>query len=155
MSQPTETTSIVQSLDSQRPAVMAALALAEHLTAAPVPMPWTIEIRTPLYPSVEAVVRCYAHRDLSALFAWQTVFGGEIMHTLHGDRGVHSCLAGRAYDAPFEVWTLRDLNEEQQATERQITARWCAEHGAVNDWCTETRDAYRDALLQYRLEVAL
>jgi hypothetical protein len=156
MSQPTVTTPlpIRPAGGFKRPALMAALALSEYLVAAPVPVPTQIRVSSPRAAGGEAAVECYAHHDLDALSAWQEAFGGEISHEIRGDRQVYSVLSGRAYDAPFELWTLRDITPEQQAAERQMTARWVAENGDMHDWSAETSATYRAVILRYRLAVA-
>ena len=130
--------------DPARPKFMAALALAEHLISmAEVPT----ELRIDLPPrGTEAVVEAYAHNNIALLHAWQRRFGGELHHELRDNgRKVFSSLTGRVYDAPFKVWTLRDLTAvEPTAAELEVCACWIDRHGDPAEWSAETRAAYAE-----------
>lgn len=139
---------------SHRPALMAALALAEHLVAAQVPMPTSLTIESPLSDGREALVNVYAHHDIAVLGQWQQAFGGVITHKLVGEASVHSYLDGRVYDGPFRVVTVRQLSPERQVDERRLTAQWVAEHGVRDDWAPETLAAYLREITNFRVAVA-
>ncbi|KJK55192.1 hypothetical protein [Saccharothrix sp. ST-888] len=140
--------------DYRRPAVMAALALTEHLVAAQVPVPASITITTPLRPGQEATVEAMVSHDLLAVCAWQDAFGGELTHELYGDDKVYSQVSGRAYDAPFRIWTLRRITPAQQHAEQQMLAHWIEDNGPEHTWADDTRATYKATRLRYRLEVA-
>ncbi|MFE2346422.1 hypothetical protein [Kitasatospora cineracea] len=137
----------------RRPALMSALALAEHLMSAQVPLPADVRIATPYVAGSEVVVDCL-HYDLDGLLAWQEAFGGTVRHELRADYQVYSALEGRVFDGLFKAWVLRSLSPERQADERLLTAQWVAEHGDRDDWAAETASACRAAILRFRLEVA-
>lgn len=143
-----------QPTDHRKTATKTALAFAALLLDADVPAPDSITVYAPYHPGGEATVEALAHHNLPTLFAWQQAFGGEITHRLLGERQVYSVLAGRAYDAPFRLLTLRKLTPTGQAAEAQLCARWCAEHGPYDDWAEETRTAWQAQVLNFRTEAA-
>lgn len=145
-------------VDRRRSKYMAALSLAENLIAC-AELPTDIRIECASW-DVEARVVAYAHHDIGLLHAWQARFGGDIHHELTDEATrvlVYSSLTGRAFDAPFKLVTLRYMahSPEEDAAERELCARWVAEHGDPTcEWAPETHAAYLAAIEALRVAVA-
>lgn len=146
--------------DPRRPMVMAALALAEYLTAM-APLTTTISIQCAPW-DVEATVNAFVFHDLATVLDWQTRFGGELTHEITetaSRRQVTSTLTGRAFDGLFRISTVRDVQSTPKAlfAEQQLAADWAAAHGDPGspfEWDSATSAAYRTALTNLQVVMA-
>ncbi|WP_457028074.1 hypothetical protein [Kitasatospora sp. P5_F3] len=145
-------------VDRRRPLLMAGLALAEHVTAMAV-LPTWIKVECPA-GATEAMVVAYCDHDLAPLHDWQFRFGGDMHHQLTETScrtQVISTLTGVAFDAPFRIWTVRDVQHTPTAccAELALAEWWVAEHGAPPEWTEPVRKQYVTALVELRAELAL
>lgn len=157
--EPTQAPSLLEApaADQRRLKFRAALALAGHIVStAELPTHFTVECAP---WDTDATVVAYAHHDIGLLHAWQRRFGGDLHHTLQdqpdGTR-VYSSLKGEAFDGSFTLWTLRKLRHtpEESAAERELCARWVAEHDDPTGWSESVRAGYVAALEALRVAVA-
>lgn len=145
-------------VDIRRPKLMAGLALAEHLTAMAM-LPTWIKVVCPA-GDPEATVVAYCDHDLAPLHDWQFRFGGDLHHEMTETlcrTQVLSTLTGRAFDAPFRIWTVRDVQHTPAAccAEQSLAEWWVTEHGAPPEWTEQVRKQYVTALVELRSELAL